>query len=146
LGDFDPNVVGFGVAIYNANGPVHIAFVPPGSFTERGSRGGLATRYRFKDRSARSLGEASSASGLYRVNLRFRTVCGEPSITAKIEMYADMSDATLADMTTQFYNVNDLGALTATWARRPRDTGKTLKGWTLRLSHLVGAINPGACN
>lgn len=145
-GDFDPNAVGFGIALYNDEGVILQAFVPPGSFIEKGVKNGFPTRYKFKDTSARSLGEASLAQGIFRSNMRFRQVCGEPAYTAQIRVYADLSEATSAKMTTQYYHVDDVGSLTAEWVRKPRDESQPLRGWKLQLFNLPGASNPGACN
>jgi hypothetical protein len=145
LGSFDPNEKGFGIAVYNDNGVIHQAFVPPGMFIEKGFKNGVPTRFKFKDKSARILGEASIAQGIFRSNMRFRTVCGEPAYTAQIRFYADLSEAQTSKMTTQYYHVDNVGSLTADWVRKPRDETRPLKGWKLQLFNLPGSDTPGAC-
>ncbi len=77
--------------------------------------------------------------------MRFRSVCGEPSYTAQVQLYGDLSEATLSKMTTQFYGVDDLGSLTADWVRKPNSVLKPLRGWKLSLSDLPPGSPESTC-
>jgi hypothetical protein len=127
-GDFDPFVEGMTMSIFNNNGLIHSGWVLPGEFSARGGRrDGMPKRYRFRDRTAKTLGDATANNGVFRMSTRFRTICGTPSYTVKATMYADLSAATEALMTVQIYGVADVGAITAEWKKRNN-------GWILRLA------------
>jgi hypothetical protein len=127
-GSFNPNVNGFTVEITNANGHVYSGSILPGDLIPGGVRNGLPSRYKFKDKTARTLGEGSLRDGIFRVGMRFRNVDGDPSFTVKLKIYGDFSLATEPRMTTQWYGVDDVGYLTADWTQ-------TSRGWKLTLAN-----------
>jgi hypothetical protein len=147
LGSFDPNDLGFGIAVFNNDGMIYSGFVPAGAFIPKGRRDGFRTRYRFKDKSARVLGENSmgGADGIFRASLRFRRVCKEPSMTAQIKIYGDFSSAVLETMTVQYYNVRDVGSVTAKWIRVPENPSRPLSGWKFKLANLPENDSGASC-
>ena len=111
----------------NANGVIYSGTLEPGDWEPSGFKNGYATRFRFKDKTAKTLGDGSLRDGIFRCSGRFRNVQGEPSFTIQLEVYNDFSSATLANMTTQWYGLADIGVLTADWT-------PTSKGWMLTRS------------
>ncbi len=117
-GSIDPVQAGFAVTLRNAFGEIYSAELLPGDLIARTQK-----RFRFKDKGARS-GNAKR-DGLYAVFNRFRRFEREWYYVFRIKAYADLSGATLAEMTTQVYGVDGPGYLTVEWV-------ETSRGWKLR--------------
>jgi len=125
---FNPSDDGFTIQLSNANGVIYSGTLLPGDLAPAGVRNGLPTRYKFVDKSARTLGAGSTRNGIFRVSMRFRKVEGQPSFTVKLKIFSYFTDATEAQMTTQWYGVDGIGYLTADWT-------KTNRGWKLTLEN-----------
>ncbi len=114
--DTDPMVEGFVFEIGNELGAVYRAFLGFGELTGDAS----GTRYRFKDKTARVLGEASPSGGLYKVSLIRRTIGGEPFMSFRVRAYGNFKAATKVTMTTQLVLGSAVGSLTADWTASKR--------------------------
>jgi hypothetical protein len=112
----DFRVTGFGFLLLNANGPIIGDDVDGTGFIRRGFG-----RYMYRDKAAAQLG------GLAKVRTKLRLIDDQPYLSFALTAYGDTRAATLAEMTTMVYGLDDVGVLTATWTRR-----KT--GWSLKPS------------
>jgi len=107
-------------ALSNQFGPIYRATLGPDDM--RGAVGGR--HFRFRDRDAELLGNASARTGLSWVRFRTRKFGGESFIVFTIRAYADLSAANHFMMTTQLSAGPEVGYLTTEWTATPR-------GWVL---------------
>ncbi len=119
-----PVTEGFALLVTNASGVVYLGRLLENDLLPRDSSG---KRFAFKDRTAKN--GTGLRDGLYKVNVRLRTYQGDPAYSFKIRAYADLSAATVADMTTQIAIGNDTTFLPATWRQ-------SSTGWKLRQKDL----------
>ncbi|MFN2426440.1 MAG: hypothetical protein ABR587_08345 [Candidatus Binatia bacterium] len=104
----------------NPFGAIYRTSLGPGDM-----RGAVGGRYfRFRDKSAEFLGDASNRVGLSLVKLRTRRFSGVPHMVFTIRGYGDFSAANHYLMTTKLSAGAEVGYLTVEWTATPR-------GWLL---------------
>jgi hypothetical protein len=119
--DVDPITDGFVLTLTNANGEIWRAEVLPGDIQQT-----ARNRYAIN---ATIGATATSSGGIAKLNVRKRRDEGILGYGIRVRAYGDFSRATLPEMTTQVYFNDDVGFVTARWAKRP---GR----WTLFARHL----------
>lgn len=123
LEGLNPMTQGISFEISNEYGAIYRAFVDPSQLKPNSKQ----TRYSFRDRTAKLLGQAGVAGGIYKIGLIRRDFSGVPYVTFRIRAYGDFKFATKVTMNTQFSAGNATGGLTADWTPMRR-------GWKLPLS------------
>jgi hypothetical protein len=104
------------------------------SLEEGDMRGGKAGRkFRFTDRDARDLGQASARNGLERAWVRTRKFGGVRFLVFTIRAYGDFSRARHRLMTTELSVGPERGYLTQEWKATPR-------GWVLHQKNFDDSI------
>lgn len=119
-GDFSKVGQGMTFELSNDDGAIYRASLAPGDL--KGSTGGRW--FRFRDRDAKQLGEASARGGLAWVRFRTRNFRREPFLVFTVRAYADLSAANRFNMTSKLTAGPQVGFLTAEWTA-------TWRGWKL---------------
>lgn len=120
----DPRIEGLALEISNGQQPVFFAALEAGDL--EGSAAD-ATRFKFRDKAARQLGQASARGGLESVRVEYRELDGVPILAFRIRAYGDFAAATDRRMTTQISVGGEVGSLNAEWSAKKRK-------WLLRQS------------
>ena len=123
LEDMSPLIDGITFEISNERGQIYRAYLP-GYLVKTNKNG---SRYSFLDKTARLIGGASTADGLYKVSLIRRDFSGVPYVTFRVRAYGNFKFATKVEMTTQVSAGTATGGLTVDWVPMSR-------GWKLPLS------------
>ena len=123
LDGLNPMTQGVAFEIANELGAIYRAFVDPVQLVPN-SKG---TRYSFRDKTAKLLGQAGIGDGIYKIGLIRREFDGVPYVTFRIRAYGDFKFATKVLMTTQLSVGTATGSLTAGWTPMSR-------GWKLPLT------------
>jgi len=111
----------FGITLENADGMIYAAHLQQGDVQP--SRASPGKRFFFSDKTAKR--SKGIRGGIYRFSVLLRKVKGVEYATVRIRAYGDFSRATMPNMTTQIYGLNEVGFLTADWTEKK-------KGWVLR--------------
>ncbi len=122
--DPGPRIEGLQIEISNEEQPVFFAELVAGDLEGNAAD---ASRFQFRDREARRLGQASARGGLETVRLAYRQRNGESILAFRIRAYGDFTAATDRRMTTQIVVGGEVGSLTAEWSAKKRK-------WILRQS------------
>ncbi len=131
VSEIDPLTNGFGIHLSNANGVIYQAQMPGNILEVR-----TFMRWQYKNKLAKKgLDAAGPYKGVFRLGLRYRNIDGIDFLTFRLQVFADLSAATLPDMITQVYGFDDVASLPATWNQKG-------SGWSLHQKDYEPCVYP----
>jgi hypothetical protein len=110
-GTLDPTWEAFFLELSNDRTPIYRASMDALAF--KANKKG--TRFKFKDKEAKHLGQDSAGGGLYNVALKVRPHQGVPHLAFRLKVFGDFGYATQQKMTTQISVGSSTGFFTVTW-------------------------------